>query len=178
MKGLFTFLLILSASIGFGQEIVKDSIIGDGIKKLTIKFDKDIRFDFYYPAEVEFRKVENRIIGNFNGAAISLSQVNNKAYNSTFYDILLNSKDCTEFNTKCGKLKNNYFQRTLTKKGDILEYLNSHEFLYDGGYINVTWLTEIQRNDKVLEAVNIVDELSNLLSDKAELREHYYYFYK
>lgn len=178
MKKLYTLLLILFTSIGFGQTIVKDSLIQEGIKQITLKFDNDIRFDFYYPAEVEFKKIDDKITGYFNGAVISLYQVKNTKYNKELYDYMLTSKECTEFNSKCDKLKNNYYRRYLNKKDDILEYVNSHDFLYEGGIISILWVTEIKRDEKILDAISNLDELSNILSEKAELREHYYYFYK
>lgn len=178
MKHIFTFLFVLIFAFSFGQEIIKDSTLGNGVNLLTTKFDENIRFDFYYPEGIKFSIENNRITGNYQGVTISMEYNPKNTYTKEWAKHHLESEGCRAFNANCQILENGFLKRTLEKEDDILNYYGVYLLFMDQGAFHVFWSAQIPRSEKVLENVNDIDVLADILMRESKLMENYYYFYE
>lgn len=178
MKNLFTFLLILSASVGFGQTTVTDTA---GIT--IFRFD-NLRVDFNSMELFKFKSNENGFLGVYDKNIVVQVKFN-PDYTLTSNQIysLTKEDDCQKFNTKCD-LKEvfgfpTFVNRELIQNGDNLDYVNHYTIALEKGSINYTFGSTIPRDRKdVIEVSKMFDEMIGLIMAQTKIYPNYYYYYK
>jgi len=178
MKGLFIFLLILSATIGFGQKTITDTA---GIS--IFRFD-NLRVDFNSNQLFKFTKNENSFLGVYDKNIVVQVKLNpDYTLSSNQIYSITKENECSKFNTKCD-LKEIYgfptlVDRELKQNGDKLDYVNQYTIALEKGSINFTFGSTIPRDNKdVIELSNTFDEMIGLIMAQTKIYPNYYYYYK